>query len=191
MTMAKTKRTPHRPLVFTNLRGLAARVAATRPPALIVFSCPGGFPRLLKNVIIQTSKQMSQRADDLAPWSHWLCWHGTPFVPCWGEGSSSSSQHASRRVLPLADELTSRQANKQTSQQANDSASRSRRLHWHRTPFVPCWGEGSSSSSQHVLRRMLCSAKEDRYIPDWGRKMVVVVVVCGGGGGTECRTQHA
>ncbi len=35
-------------------------------------------------------------------------------------------------------------------------------------------------------------AKEDGYIPDWGRKMVVVVVGGGGGGGgTECRTQHA
>ncbi len=31
MTMAKTKRTPHWPLVSTNPRGLAARVAATRP----------------------------------------------------------------------------------------------------------------------------------------------------------------
>ncbi len=31
MTMAKTKRTPHQPLVSTNPRGLAARVAATRP----------------------------------------------------------------------------------------------------------------------------------------------------------------
>jgi hypothetical protein len=31
MTMAKTKRTPHQPLVSTNLRGLAARVAATCP----------------------------------------------------------------------------------------------------------------------------------------------------------------
>ncbi len=33
-------------------------------------------------------------------------------------------------------------------------------------------------------------AEEDRYIPEWGRKMVVVVVG-GGSGGTECRTQHA
>ncbi len=31
MTMAKTKRTPHQPLVSTNPRGLAARVAATHP----------------------------------------------------------------------------------------------------------------------------------------------------------------
>jgi hypothetical protein len=31
MTMAKTKRTPHQPLVSTDPRGLAARVAATRP----------------------------------------------------------------------------------------------------------------------------------------------------------------
>ncbi len=34
-------------------------------------------------------------------------------------------------------------------------------------------------------------AKENGYIPDWGRKMVVVVVGGGGGGGKECRTQHA
>jgi hypothetical protein len=31
MTMAKIKRTPHQPLVSTNPRGLAARVAVTRP----------------------------------------------------------------------------------------------------------------------------------------------------------------
>jgi hypothetical protein len=31
MTMAKTKRTPHQPLISTNPRGLAARVTATRP----------------------------------------------------------------------------------------------------------------------------------------------------------------
>ena len=31
MTMVKIKRTPHQPLISTNLRGLGARVAATRP----------------------------------------------------------------------------------------------------------------------------------------------------------------
>ncbi len=150
-----------------------------------------GFPHSLKNVIIQTDKQTSQQADDLAPWSCWLRWHCTPFVPCWGEGSSSSSQHASRRVLPLANKLMSRQADEQTSRRDNDSAPRSCQLCWHRTPFVPCWEDGSSSSSQHASRRVLQLAKEDGYIPDWGRKMIVVVVGGGSAGGTECRTQHA
>jgi hypothetical protein len=44
-----------------------------------------------------------------------------------------------------------------------------------------CWEEGTSFSSQHALRRVLCLAKEDWYIPGWGRKMVVVDVVVAAG----------
>jgi hypothetical protein len=44
-----------------------------------------------------------------------------------------------------------------------------------------CWGEGISFSSQHASRRVLCFAKEDGYIPGWGRKMVVVDVVVAAG----------
>ncbi len=47
MTMAKTKRTPHWPLVSTNPRGLAGRVAATRPSPrrfqLPRARCPPGY----------------------------------------------------------------------------------------------------------------------------------------------------
>jgi hypothetical protein len=47
MTMAKTKRTPHRPLVSTDPRGLAARVAATRPSPChfqpLRARCPQGY----------------------------------------------------------------------------------------------------------------------------------------------------
>jgi hypothetical protein len=44
-----------------------------------------------------------------------------------------------------------------------------------------CWGEGTSFSSQHASRRVLHFAKEDGYIPGWGRKMVVVDVVVAAG----------
>jgi hypothetical protein len=47
MTMAKTKRTPHQPLVFTNPRGLAACIAATRPSPCCLqpprAHCPPGY----------------------------------------------------------------------------------------------------------------------------------------------------
>jgi hypothetical protein len=152
------------------------------------------FPRLLKNVIIQTNEQTSQQADDLAPWSCWLHLHRTPFIPCWGDRSSSSSQHASRRVLPSADELKSRRADELTSRRADEPMIRLPGL----VGFVGivlrsscAGGRDPHPPPQHASRRVLCSAEEDGYIPDWGRQMVVVVVVGGGGGGTECRTQHA
>jgi hypothetical protein len=72
----------------------------------------------------QPNDPTSQREDCSATWSCWLHWHLTPFVPCWGEGSSSSSQHASRRVLCLANDPTSQRANKPTSQQANEKTVR-------------------------------------------------------------------
>ncbi len=67
------------------------------------------------------------------------------------------------------------------SQRANCLAPR---LLWfvrHCTPFVLCWGEGTSFSSQHASRWVLHLAKEDGYIPGWGRKMVVVDVVVAAG----------
>jgi hypothetical protein len=63
------------------------------------------------------------------------------------------------------------------SRRANCSAPRLLRLYRHRTPFVLCWGEGASLSSQHASRRVLRFAKEDGYIPGWGRKMVVVMLL--------------
>jgi hypothetical protein len=63
----------------------------------------------------------------------------------------------------------------------------------HCTPFVLCWGEGTSFSSKHALRRVLCLAKEDRYIPGWCRKMVVddVVVAAGSTQQAQLATQRA
>ncbi len=88
---------------------------------------------------------------------------------------------ANKPTSRRANEPMSRRANKPTSQRANYSAPRLLRLHRHRTSFVLCWGEGTSFSSQHASRRVLRLAKEDRYIPGWGRTMVVVDVVVAAG----------
>ncbi len=69
------------------------------------------------------NKPTSRWANCLAPWFHRLHRHCTPFVPCWGEGTSSSSQHSSRRVLCESNKPTSQQANEPASQQANKPTS--------------------------------------------------------------------
>jgi hypothetical protein len=152
--------------------------------------------RANKPTIRRADKPMSQRADCLAPQSCRLHRHRTPFVLCWGEGSSSSYQHSLKRVLRSANEPTSQQANnkqadKPTSQRADCSATLSHQLCRHRTPFVPCWGERTLFSSQHALRRVLCLAEEDGYIPGWVRKMVVIVVVVAVPGHIAQHSRHS
>ncbi len=92
-----------------------------------------------------------------------------------------TSQQANEPMSQRANKPTSQQANKPTSRQANCLAPRLLWLCRHCTPFVLCWGEGISFSSQHASRRVLCLAKVDGYIPGWGRKMVVVDVVVAAG----------
>ncbi len=75
MTMAKTKRTPHRPLISTDPRGLAASVAATcpspchfqppracRPPAYLTQDQRGEHSRSLISTI--TAAKATKPADD-------------------------------------------------------------------------------------------------------------------------------
>jgi hypothetical protein len=76
-----------------------------------------------------------------------------------------------------ANKPTIRQADKPTSQRDDCLAPRSCWLCRHCTPFVPCWGEGASFSSQHASRRVLYSAEEDGYIPGWGRKIWLLLLL--------------
>ncbi len=87
----------------------------------------------------------------------------------------------------------SQQANELTSQLFGSPASLAL-LALYSVCLVLCWGEGTLFSSQHASRRVLWFAKEDGYIPGWGRKMVVVDVVVAAGStqqaqlATQCYT---